>query len=243
MGTGVAGTVAVRRPKWRAYLLLSRLSNLPTVWTNVLAGAIAAHGGVPGRAVGHVTVAASLLYTAGMFLNDAFDRRFDAAHRSDRPIPAGDVSPAEVFGAGIALLALGNLWLALTSPRTTLAWGLALSAAILYYDWRHKRDPLGPLAMGVCRGLVYCVAGAAVSGAMASAVLAGAAVVTVYVLGLTFVARFAGPGAGRFIPVLIAGISLVDAAIVVVNGGGALGFAAAAAFPLTLVLQRVVPGT
>jgi 4-hydroxybenzoate polyprenyltransferase len=235
--------VLARRPKWRAYLLLSRISNLPTVWSNVLAGMVAAHGAFAWRDVALVSVAVSVLYTAGMFLNDAFDHPFDAARRADRPLPAGDVSRAEVFGIGVALLAAGDLWLAISEPGPAALWALALTAAILYYNWRHKRDPLGPLAMGVCRGLVYCVAGAATAAAFAPPLAAAAVLVTVYVVALTVVARRAGPAAGWLIPLLIAGISLLDAGVILANGGGGLAIVATAGFVLTLLLQRVVPGT
>ena len=50
-------------------------------------------------------LAFSLFYTGGMFLNDAFDAQFDAQHRPERPIPAGDVSRSTVFGWGYAMLA------------------------------------------------------------------------------------------------------------------------------------------
>jgi 4-hydroxybenzoate polyprenyltransferase len=46
------------------------------------------------------------------------------------------------------------------------------------------------------------------------------------------------------VPLLIAGISLFDAGVVALSGGGiALVALAAAGFPATLMLQRVVPGT
>lgn len=243
MGADHARVVTARRPKWRAYLLLSRISNLPTVWSNVLAGTVAAHGTVAWREVAAVSVAVSVLYTAGMFLNDAFDYASDAARRPDRPLPAGDVSRAEAFGIGFALLAAGDLWLALTESSATGLWALALTAAILYYNWRHKRDPLGPLVMGACRGLVYCVAGAAAAATFAPPLATAAILVTVYVVALTFVAKNAGPRAGWLIPLLIAGISLLDAGVILANGGGGLSIVAATGFVLTLLLQRVVPGT
>jgi 4-hydroxybenzoate polyprenyltransferase len=242
MGADHARIVA-RRPKWRAYLLLSRISNLPTVWSNVLAGTVAAHGAFAWRRVVAVSIAVSVLYTAGMFLNDAFDHAFDAARRPDRPLPVGDVSRPEVFGIGFALLAVGNLWLVLTESAATGFWALALTAAILYYNWRHKHDPLGPLVMGACRGLVYLVAGAAAAATLPPSLATAAVLVTVYVVGLTFVAKKAGPSAGWLIPLLIAGISLLDAGVTLANGGEALSLVAAAGFVLTLLLQRVVPGT
>jgi hypothetical protein len=65
-----------------------------------------------------------------------------------------------------------------------------------------------------------------------------------YVVGLTVVAKRLGSAAGAAVPVLLAGISLVDAAVILACGGGPeLALVAAAGFPLTLLLQRMVPGT
>jgi 4-hydroxybenzoate polyprenyltransferase len=80
------------RPRWRAYLLLSRVSNLPTVWSNVLAGCVLVAPIVPWPVFYRIATGVSLLYTSGMFLNDAFDYESDALARPDRPLPAGDVS-------------------------------------------------------------------------------------------------------------------------------------------------------
>jgi 4-hydroxybenzoate polyprenyltransferase len=244
--------VTARRPRWRAYLLLARVSNLPTLWTNVLAGLAAAGtlgGGRPAAELVWLGAAASLSYMGGMFLNDAFDRKADARSRPDRPIPAGDARAEEVFAAGFALLAAGWVlpvgW-ALASGRRAwgaAAWGAALAATILYYDWRHKRDPLAPFAMAACRGLVYCVAAAAAAGAVAARVGLAASVLAAYVALITFVARAAGRRAGWAIAALIAAISLVDAGILAWFGPAPLAAAGVAGFVLTLLLQRWVPGT
>jgi 4-hydroxybenzoate polyprenyltransferase len=231
---------AARRPRWRAYLLLSRVSNVPTVWTNVLAGMTATSAALDWSRYGRIALAVSLFYTAGMFLNDAYDERFDRKARPDRPIPRGDVTRSEVFAAGGLLLAAGEILLA--PHAAALLIGLALAAAILVYDSRHKGIRVAPLVMGLCRGLVYCLAAAAASG-ITGAALAGAAVMTVYVAGLTVVAKLAGANARWLVPALIAGISLVDAIFVfAVSGSGPLALLAAAGFPLTMSLQRVVPG-
>src|ERR1700704_787983 len=113
MGEGAARHLTVRRSRLRAYLLLARFSNLPTIWTNVLAGTLVSGAAFVKADVVRICVAVSLLYTAGMFLNDAFDREFDARWRPDRPIPAGDVSGTEAFGVGWMLLAIGLLLVAL----------------------------------------------------------------------------------------------------------------------------------
>ena len=97
---------------FRAALKLGRISNLPTVWTNALAGVVLAGGATGDARVPWVLLALSLCYVAGMFLNDAFDREFDSRHRPERPIPAGEVTAATVFGAGFAMLAIGVALLA-----------------------------------------------------------------------------------------------------------------------------------
>jgi 4-hydroxybenzoate polyprenyltransferase len=230
---------------WRSYLLLSRISNLPTVWSNVLAGIVASHAVVRWPQYARLAIGVSLLYTAGMFLNDAFDRHVDAVQRPDRPIPAGEVSAAAVFGAGFALLIAGVIVTAMQPLFVApLAWSVLLAAAIVRYNYRHKRNPLAPVVMGLCRGLVYCVAASAMVINVPPRVLIAALALAAYVASLTVVAKRLGPRAGIVIPLLIAGISLFDAAVVGLNGGGAsLVMLAAAGFPLTLMAQRVVPGT
>jgi len=72
----------------RALLELSRvLSNLPTVWTNVLAAWIIASGAnwQWNPALGWLLLGASLIYSAGMILNDACDVAWDREHRRRTP--------------------------------------------------------------------------------------------------------------------------------------------------------------
>lgn len=240
MGTNHPGVLTRRRTRWRAYLLLSRVSNLPTVWTNVVAGAVLSGTVTDWLAVAELSAAVSLLYVAGMFLNDAFDYRIDARLRPERPLPAGDIQPSEAFVVGAGLLAAGVAVLWRAGPPATAAWGAALAAAIVFYDYHHKQAAFAPLIMGLCRGLVYCVAASALWG-VSPAVLAGAAVMTGYVLGLTLAARRLGPRAGSVVPRLIAGISLVDAALVAAVMPLAAPFVALGFF-LTLAAQRIVPG-
>jgi UbiA prenyltransferase family len=190
-------------------LRLGRVSNLPTVWTNVLAGWVLAGGAPQWPLLGLLTVAMSLFYVAGMFLNDAFDWRFDAAARPTRPIPSGAVSRGTVYATGFVLLAVGFGLLAATGigamrsvgvPAGTASngwpinWrpaldGVALGAAILYYDMRHKRDPLSPFWMGLCRVLVYVGAGAVAVAEPRGRLYAAAAVALCYLVGLTYIAK------------------------------------------------------
>ena len=177
-------------------LRLGRVSNLPTVWTNVLAAVVLSGGSVSDPRVPVLLIALSLCYVAGMYLNDWFDRDFDRKQRPERPIPAGQVTARTVFTAGMAMLAMGLALLAWagygfasgTTWRPVLA-GLALSAAIVFYDWRHKGNPLSPVVMGLCRLLVYAVAGYAITVAPPPQLWWAALLLLCYLIGLTYVAK------------------------------------------------------
>ena len=95
-------------------LRLGRVSNLPTVWTNALAGIVLAGGHVADPRTLPLIVALSLFYVAGMYLNDAYDAEIDARERPERPIPSGRVGAETVFTAGFAMMALGLALLAWT---------------------------------------------------------------------------------------------------------------------------------
>lgn len=240
MGAQSPDGIVARRSKARAYLLLARPSNLPTVWTNVAAAFIV--GGAPPDAFPAAAVAVSLFYCAGMFFNDVADAGFDAAARSDRPIVRDEVSRAEAVIVGGFLMLGGLLLLTLLPyPAPAMAWSLALIAAILYYDFNHKGKAYGPLVMGLCRALVYGVAAAGAVGMVGTDVMAAAAVMWLYVIALTQVAKTTGRG--YLVPWLIAGICIVDAIVILMAGAPILAALAAAGFPLTLALQRIVPGT
>ncbi|MEM7700142.1 MAG: UbiA family prenyltransferase, partial [Verrucomicrobiota bacterium] len=120
----------------RTLLILGRISNLPTVWTNVLVGWFLC-GGNWSMALLMVISAVSLLYIAGMTLNDAFDAAWDREHAPERPIPAGDISRKAVAILGICQLLAGYGLIAVFDQG--LIWGGALVLSILAYNWLHKR--------------------------------------------------------------------------------------------------------
>jgi len=178
-------------PSLGVYLRLGRVSNLPTVWTNVLAGVILGGGSAAAASptLPIVILAVSACYVAGMYLNDAFDQAIDARERPERPIPAGEISAMRVFSIGFALLALGLGGLALCGSAAALA-GCALAGTILVYDIWHKGNPASPLVMGACRALVYVAAAAAAGGSPTSPALGLAAfAILAHVAGLTYAAR------------------------------------------------------
>jgi len=88
---------------------LGRVSNLPTVWTNCLAGALLSGNFSFDIRIFLLLVSMSLLYISGMFFNDAFDYVIDTRERPLRPIPSGQVSVLQVFAWGILLMLWGLL--------------------------------------------------------------------------------------------------------------------------------------
>lgn len=179
---------------WADSFRLGRISNLPTVWTNALAGMALAGGWLAPAPLLLLIVAVSLAYTGGMFLNDAFDAEIDAHQRPERPIPSGRVSRQAVFACGSAMLAASVVGLALVGQMSgTGLWpaiaGMALAGLIALYNWRHKENPLSPLVMGLCRVLVYVAAGLSITVDLPSALWIGAILLLFHLIGLTYTAK------------------------------------------------------
>jgi 4-hydroxybenzoate polyprenyltransferase len=182
--------------RWAVALRLGRVSNLPTVWTNTLAGIVLAGGNVGDRRTLPLLVALSLFYVAGMYLNDAYDAEIDARERPERPIPSGQVSAETVFTAGFGMMALGLAllaWIGYGAAGGTgigpVLSGLGLGAAIVMYNRRHKDNPLSPVLMGICRVLVYVTAGLAFAPELPAPLRIGALLLLCYLIGLTYVAK------------------------------------------------------
>jgi len=171
---------------YRTFLKLGRVSNLPTVWTNAIAGAVLA--GQPTLSVIlSVGIALTLFYVGGMWLNDAFDAEIDAQERANRPIPMGEIGAGSVFAGGFAMLGAGVV-LAFSLGSTVGLAGLCLAAAVVLYDWLHKRTALSPVIMGTTRFFCYVVAALAV-GQITGSVVLGALGLMAYTAGLTYAAK------------------------------------------------------
>lgn len=179
--------IACSMPTLSTLLRLGRVSNLPTVWTDVIA-ATAIAGGHHFHALGLIIPAMTAFYVGGMYINDFFDRAIDVRERPGRPIAAGEISVGTVAGIGFALLALGILLMAPFGPAAAACGGL-LAAAIVAYDLWHKGNPLSPVVMGLCRALVYVGTCVAVAGKLTSLAVLGAILLACHVAGLTYAAK------------------------------------------------------
>jgi 4-hydroxybenzoate polyprenyltransferase len=169
-------------------LKLGRVSNLPTVWTNVLGATVLAGGNWQSWRTSVMLAAMSLFYIGGMYLNDYFDRAIDALERPERPIPAGEISAPGVAAVGFGMLAAGAALTAVAGFEAFIA-GIVLAAVIVGYDIFHKNNPVAPVVMGLCRALVYCGAAIAAVGSLPTEVAIAALAVLAYVAGLTYAAR------------------------------------------------------
>ncbi len=183
-----AGTLTSTWPReLRTLLILGRVSNLPTVWSNCLAGWLLAGAGPAGR-LALLTVGASFLYIGGMFLNDAFDAEFDRQHRQERPIPSGAITAGAVWTWGLAWMAGGILLLSLLGTGA-IALSLVLSLCIVTYDAIHKAVTLSPLLMALCRLLLYLLPSAAAASRVTGLPLWTGLALALYVVGLSYIAR------------------------------------------------------
>ena len=194
----------------RTFLILGRVSNLPTVWSNCLAGWWLGGRG-NSESLPFLFAGLTLLYVGGMFLNDAFDVEFDRQHRKERPIPSGSITLHAVWRWGFVWLAAG-LVLLFVVDLTAGALGIALMLCILLYDAIHKLITFSPVLMGLCRFWVYLIAAATgAQGVTGRAIWCGLALMA-YVTGLSFLARRESTrGPAQFWPVSLLAAPLLFA--------------------------------
>jgi len=280
------------RARASAHLSLARISNAPTVLSNVLAGVALASAVAPVTMSGTALLALAMVlyYTAGMYLNDLFDLGIDRLERPERPLPSGRVSRREALGATVLLFSVGTFCLALLGTAPLIS-GLVLVALIVVYDAWHKTNPLSPVLMASTRMLVYVTAFVSFAPTLTFSLVFWSLLLGLYIVGLTYIAKtetssltgywpaallflpalvgalvlpwsgfwlplglalwvaysvsfvYLTRDVGRAIGQLIAGVSLLDALVILLFGtfGGVVS--ALVAFALTLFLQRFIRGT
>ncbi|HXR05686.1 MAG TPA: UbiA family prenyltransferase [Candidatus Acidoferrum sp.] len=198
--------------KFHTLLVLGRVSNLPTVWSNCLAGWWLAGAGPWWRWL-LLCLAATLLYLGGMFLNDAFDASFDRRNRRSRPIPSGAISEKETWQWGFCLLALGAaglIWAGATAAVLTVL----LTGFILLYNLIHEWAVASPLLLGACRLCLYLVSASLARDGVSGQVVWCGLALAAYVMGLSWLARKEiGRGPAPYWPGLLLAAPLVLAGL------------------------------
>ena len=188
---------AVGLMNWSVALRLGRVSNLPTVWTNVCAGVV----------LSGAAVTAQLTAPPHRFAFPVLCRRHvpqrcvRPALRSARATPSSDTRRRSDLGDGVCL----RLWSPRARPRDSSSSSVTRypqasaggrqprarcwpPSSCFMTRW-HKANPIGPLIMGLCRLLVYVIAGLAAAGALARTPAARRIVSLCYLIGLTYVAK------------------------------------------------------
>jgi heme O synthase-like polyprenyltransferase len=189
--------------KTKAWFNLLRLSNTPTLISNVMVGfglGISAYrvqwsdativpNFSPLVPLLIITFALLCAYFSGLVLNDAKDFTHDKKHRPNRPLPKGIISKKEAWIVGISLLASAVLISTFAEIRSAYLM-LLLSVCILNYTYFHRFLIPALLFMGICRGLVYLVACSAFDVEMQPQVLLVFGLgIAWYTVVLTFIAR------------------------------------------------------
>ncbi|MBT1710673.1 UbiA-like protein EboC [Fulvivirgaceae bacterium PWU5] len=141
------------------YLRLMRPANIVTAVSDILAGAAIAGFAVVGEQPSSsqylywLVLSTVGLYGGGVVFNDVFDAALDRVERPERPIPSGLISGTEAALLGSILLLAGIAAAFMFSPLSG-AIAMAIAVAALVYDkWGKHHSFLGPVNMGLCRGL------------------------------------------------------------------------------------------
>ena len=163
---------------WATALRLGRVSNLPTIWTNILAGAVLSDATLTPPAAR--PACARSIYPSSTSQSMYYERRaFDPGVRYGGLSQSGRFLPAPSWSGRSSTIGSSgarpaSCFLALLSGSRSGEPAMAghrpspapcLAATIVYYNLRHKNNPYGPLLMGLCRVQVYLTTALACAGA------------------------------------------------------------------------------
>ncbi len=209
----------------RAWMEITRISNAPTVVSNVAAGLCLATGGIDVASLCILSMGILCIYAAGMILNDLCDEAVDRVERPERPIPSGRITRSAAQSATAILFTCG---LAFLTPRMEAVMaGIALIGLIFVYNWRHKNNSVAPLVMGACRAMIYVVVAFSVADVIPPQTRTMGGLLMIYIAAVTWLARdeanadaapskVAAVGV-MWIPVLLVGISVRHPVALCVN--------------------------
>lgn len=194
----------------RAWLDLTRASNLTTALSNALTGMVLGYMAAlmtpvaPIRYLSQgellltlitegwpVFLAVAMLYTGGMILNDVVDADVDARERPERPIPSGRVSGRMARAAAIVLL-IGAIFIMWGYGQTPGTWAMILVVLITLYNLLHKLFAGAAVLMGLCRAGLYVLPAsifATTPGAFWRVVAPFAIILGIYITLVTLMAR------------------------------------------------------
>jgi hypothetical protein len=128
------------------------------------------------------------LYGGGVVFNDVFDAELDRVERPERPIPSGKVSEISAIWFGSALWVIG-IFAAFLVNYVASVIALCIAVASLIYDrWAKHHSVLGPLNMGLCRGLNLML-GISILPGMLDSLWSLSVIPILYIAAITMISR------------------------------------------------------
>jgi 4-hydroxybenzoate polyprenyltransferase len=109
--------------------------------------------GWPDRGLWWLVAAGVFLYVAGNFLNDWYDREWDAEHRPERALPSGMFCPGTYLAVAVGLVVMAGVcaW-AVHKIAMVVVGGILVF--VVAYTVLHKRTGWGVVWVGLCRALL-----------------------------------------------------------------------------------------
>lgn len=146
--------------KWFAMLQLMRPANIITAIADVIAG-IAIAGFLAPNVISLqyttpiilLCIATSGLYAGGIIFNDVFDIEDDKTNRPERVIPSGRLTLKEAKTLGITVFTIGIVTAFIVSSLSGILAIAITILALLYDKYAKHHSVLGPINMGLCRGV------------------------------------------------------------------------------------------
>jgi 4-hydroxybenzoate polyprenyltransferase len=180
--------------KTMALLRLMRPANIVTAVADILAGITISGFFVPESGIDSrcsiflLCIATIGLYGGGVVFNDVFDASLDAVERPERPIPSGLVSRGQAVLLGTVLLIAGISCAGFAGPVPGIIAVCIAAAALVYDKWGKHQDWLGPLNMGLCRGLNLLLGMSSRTASLSHGWLL-AAIPVLYIAAITMISR------------------------------------------------------
>lgn len=193
----------------KTYLQLVRPANVVTAIADVLAG-VALSGIIDvwsweqdGIKVFWLCIATVCLYAGGIVFNDIFDADLDAVERPERAIPSGKISIKSASIFGTILFSIGILAAFQVGILSGILAVLITLLCLVYDKWAKHHAFLGPVNMGLCRG-VNLLLGMSVFASGIESWYGLAVFPIIYIAGITTISRGEVHG-GRSNVILFAG--------------------------------------
>jgi 4-hydroxybenzoate polyprenyltransferase len=238
------------------YAQLVRLPNVFTAMADIILAALVTGVFGPAEPDGGIRwariaaflcllIASTLLYWAGMIWNDYFDLDEDRRDRPGRPLASGRIPLSTAVWLGIGCFAGGVLFALLADcfadrmrfVSTSVA--ITLVVAILLYDGALKETWMGPFMMGACRFLNILLGLTVIGDFPPAWGFLLAAVVGVYIAGVTLFARTeakkSSPGDLKTAAIVIGSSLLLALAVPALAQARAADVTTALVFPYLLV--------